>query len=252
MYFFSHIDIFLYLTLGCIFQFYNFFETAMGHHSPFLLKLTSPPCEFSPSLFHMYVSFGTDHFAHPVNKSVLKWIDEHGGYYYFSALRLSLPSVSSLRLTLTLTSGTALSMVANSHHQVRWLFLSSHSHWSFLIFDAQFWKSFFLWLGSFCTLLFLLVLILFRLLPLLHWLLFLFPPLESSHSPRSYSEFLSLISSHFFPNTVSSTSITSPNIFTHPKLWPYCFSWTSISSFNHHQGLSIWTYRVSFSISQDS
>ena len=50
----------------------------MGHHSPFLLKLISPPCEFSPSLFHMCVSFGTDHFAHPVNKSVLKWIDEHG------------------------------------------------------------------------------------------------------------------------------------------------------------------------------
>lgn len=173
-------------------------------------------------------------------------------YYYLSALRLSLPSVSSLRLTLTLMSGTALSMVANSHHQVRWRFLSSHSHWSFLISDAQFWKSFFLWLGSFCILLFLLVLILFQLLPLLHWLLFLFPPLESSHSSRSYSEFLSLISGHFLPNTVSSTSITSPNIFTHPKLWPYCFSWTSISSFNHHQGLSIWTYLVLFSINQDS
>ena len=42
MYFFSHIDIFLYLTLGCIFQFYNFFETAMGHHSPFLLKWHLP------------------------------------------------------------------------------------------------------------------------------------------------------------------------------------------------------------------
>ena len=173
-------------------------------------------------------------------------------YYYFSALRLSLPSVSSLRLTLTLTSGTALSMVANSHHQVRWLFLSSHSHWSFLIFDAQFWKSFLFWLGSFCTLPFLLVLILFQLFPLLCWLLFLFPPPESCHSPRSYSEFLSLISGHFFPNTVSSTSITSPNIFTHPKLWPYYFSWTSISSFNHHQDLSIWTYLVSFSINHNS
>ena len=191
-------------------------------------------------------------FCSSCEQVCLKWIDENGGYCYFSALRLSLPSVSSLRLTLTLTSGTALSMVANSHQQVRWLFLSSHSHWSFLIFDAQFWRSFLFWLGSFCTLPFLLVLILFQLFPLLCWLLFLFPPPESCHSPRSYSEFLSLISGHFFPNTVLSTSITSPNIFTHPKLWPYYFSWTSISSFNHHQDLSIWTYLVSFSINHNS
>lgn len=69
-------------------------------------------------------------------------------YYYFSTLRLFLPSVSSLRLTLTLPSGTALSMVTNSHHQVKWLFLSSHSHWSFLILMLSFGNPSFSGLGA--------------------------------------------------------------------------------------------------------
>lgn len=59
----------------------------------------------------------------------------------------------SLTLILALTPCTGLSAVtANFHHQVKWLFLSSCCHWHSL---ALFWRSFFPWCGSLCTLLFL-------------------------------------------------------------------------------------------------